>query len=425
MKKILIIEDNPSFRLFLNESLKDTYIIDEASSINEVNNMDIKQYSLILLDNRLPDGMGIDLIEHLKVLSNRTEIIMLTAYGDIPTAIEAVKKGALDFWTKPIDYDVLVDRITHLMSSANSGSLKKEIIGESTFTDNLKNDLSRIASTDVSILITGESGVGKDLIADIIHRYSVRKDNNFMIIDCNMIDENLFESELFGCVKGAYSGASRNRDGKVSLANKGTLYFDSIDALNIHMQGKLLRFLETGEFYPLGASKTKRVDTRIISSSRIDLKGMVNRGLFRKDLLYRINIYPINIIPLRKRVDDIKPIADYILEKNNRVYDTHIEFDESDYNILINYEWPGNIREMENVIERICVENDKNNLMTLSVNSEKQGLKEKIKSITAESEEKEILSALKRTSGNKTEAAKLLMISYRNLLDKIKEYHIE
>lgn len=423
MKKIALVEDNPSFRLFLRESLNDKYSIIEMSNIKQLRESSLDDVVLIIMDNRLPDGNGIDYIDEL-MRENNVNIVMLTAYGDIPTAIEAVKKGAMDFWTKPIDYDTLRSKVDSIMNVMNEQIGDNAIIGCSDFAKELRSTVARISSVDVNILITGESGTGKDYIARLIHSKSLRASAQFVVIDCNILNNELFESELFGNCRGAFSGADRSRKGKIDIAHKGTLYFDSIDSLSMRQQGKLLRFIESGEFFPLGSSKPCNADVRIIASSAIDLEKAVVKGLFRKDLLFRINIYPLKLISLKERMEDIPLFLESIMRAHEEKYGKVIQFSENEMNVLKSYEWPGNIRQMENIIERLYLEKDKSIIADLQ-GIDDMGLKEKLRVVTKEKEKSEICIALQKSSGNKAEAARILKISYRNLLEKIKEYDIE
>ena len=426
MKKILIVEDNPSFRLFLKESLNEFASIKEASNLNEgMKCVEAENFDLIILDNKLPDGSGIDYVSDIIKISTEQKIVILTAYADIPLAIKAIKSGAIDFWTKPIDYDELRKRVKRILeSSILETELTAMIVGDSDYIRDLRKTIKHIASTDINVVITGESGTGKDFIAKTIHRLSMRNAMKFTIIDCNAINNTLFESELFGSLKGAYSGADETRKGKLEIADKGTVYFDNIDSLNIQMQGKLIRFIESGEFYSLGASKPKRVDVRIIASACNDLESLCKQGKFRNDLFFRLNVYPVKLLPLRERMNDIHSLIDEIYRLKSSMLNRDFNISRDMYEKMEQYNWPGNIREMGNLIERVIVNQDKMIIDALPIFKDERGLKEKVKVVTKEMEIDEIKSALIKTAGNKSKAAKILKISYRNLLDKIKEYGI-
>ncbi len=333
-------------------------------------------------------------------------------------------KGAIDFLQKPIDYNELINRLLRITGTENTESVN-DILGDSPLTEMLRKQIKNIAGSDVTVLIHGQSGTGKELAADIIHRMSGRNAGRMIVADFSRIKPEFIESELFGYVKGAYSGADKSQKGKLYEADHGTIFLDNIDEADTRVQGKLLRFIETGTFYPLGSSKQEKVDVRIIVSAKTDLKKMVDDGLFRKDLYFRINVYPLELHPLSERVGDIEPIISRKLEELNRKYSKNMQMpDKKTLKMMKDYRWPGNIRELLNYIERSFAEG-KYNLITLEYRNEGIGLKEKLRGIKANAEKKEIINALNLCNGKKTLAAKMLKISYRSLLDKIREYGIE
>lgn len=425
MKKLLIVEDNPSFRLFLNESLNSHYEITEAVNTAEARqSIQEKHFDLYLLDLNLPDGKGTDLLDIIKVKDPEAKAVILTAYGDIPIAIEAIRKGAVDFLQKPIDYNDLISRLLRITGTDNKESVNN-ILGDSPLTEMLRRQIKNIAGSDVTVLIYGQSGTGKELAADIIHRMSGRNTGKMIVADFSRIKPEFIESELFGYVKGAYSGADKSQKGKLSEADHGTIFLDNIDEADTRVQGKLLRFIETGTFYPLGSSKQEKVDVRIIVSAKTDLKKMVDDGIFRRDLYFRINVYPLELHPLNERVMDIEPIAAGKLNELNRKYNKKMPMpDINMLSMMKEYRWPGNIRELLNYIERSFTEG-KYDSISMEKENEGIGLKEKLRHIKANAEKKEIINALKSCSGNKTRAAKMLKISYRSLLEKIREYELD
>ncbi len=424
---ILLVEDNASFRLFVKEALKNLANIFEAANINYAKKIiNEKQFDIVLLDINLPDGKGIDIIEYIKEhQEENVNIIILTAYGDIPLAIESIKKGALDFWQKPIEYKEIIDKVSRLLNNKSEDyRIEEIIIGESENVKQIRKQVLEIARTDVNVLITGPIGSGKELIANAIHKFSGRT-GNFSIIDFSLIKEDLFETELFGNVKGAFSGAFESKIGKIEYGDDGTLFFDNLQELNIQLQGKLLRFVDSKRFYPVGSNKEKHVNVRIITSLQNNITKLLEESVFRKDLFFRLNVYPINILPLKERSDDIVPLAKHFINVFQKEHKKEINLNDDFYNALLYYDWPGNIRELMNVLERIVITENTSIINEFIKNKTSEGLKEKIKALKIDFEKKEIVNTLKITNGNKTEAAKILKISYKHLLEKIKEYKIE
>lgn len=425
MKNIFIVEDNPSFRLFLSESLSDYFNISQFSNIKDASSaIGSMQYALYILDLKLPDGNGLDLIDRIINEDRNAKIVILTAFGDIPTAIEAIRRGAADFIQKPVDYEELLSRMLRLTGNADEDSLNR-IIGGSKAADDIRRRITSLSGSDVTVFLYGESGTGKELIANVIHSTSGRSSGKMVIADFSRIKTEFLESELFGYVKGAYSGADKSQKGKLTAADKGTIFLDNIDEADKRVQGKLLRFIETGTFYPLGSSRQEKVNARLIVSSKTDLSEAVANGDFRKDLYFRINVYPLRIPPLRERIEDIIPImereSERIAEKSSL---KQIMPDDTVLKMMLSYSWPGNVRELINYIERSIAQGHYGKITDVYTEAG-LGLKEKLKNVRSETERKEIINALALSGGNKSEAARVLKISYRNLLDKIKEYGIE
>ncbi|MFO8062735.1 MAG: sigma-54 dependent transcriptional regulator [bacterium] len=417
---ILLVEDNISFRLFLRESLSEFADITEAGTIKEAESaLRRSDHDIVILDIKLPDGSGMELIATAGKLHPRSRIIMLTGHGDIPTAIDAVKRGASDFWTKPIEYTELVRKIQRIIHGLQRrGGIDDIIAGNSENMSKVRVQIKDTADTDVNVMIRGEAGTGRELTAKTIHSLSSR--DKFTIIDFSTLTESLFESELFGCVKGAYSGADRPRKGRIEAAEGGTVLLTGLESINLEKQAKILRFIDRKEIMPVGSGKTKLIDVRIISSLSDNIAGLLESNQFRKDLYYRLNVYPIFIEPLRERREDIVPIARNILNKLNASLPGSL------LEKLKYYDWPGNVREMENLLKRYALTGDAGIIESLQDrNTGSSGLKEKVSMIKSRTEKEEIIKTLKITDGNKTKAAKILKISYRSLLDKIKEYNIE
>jgi len=317
-------------------------------------------YDLILLDIRLPNIGGIEILKRLKIDNNiHAKIIMITAYGTIPLTVEAMRLGAFNFLTKPFDSNELKRAVKEALGQKKTRYSEEPLsmfIGNSDYMLELKDTIKRLAKTDSTILITGESGTGKELVAHTIHALSKRFSKPFVPVDCSSLAENLIESELFGHVKGAFSGAYEGRDGRFQMADKGTLFLDEISNIGLNTQAKLLRVLQEREIYKVGSSIPEKIDVRLISATNKDLREEIKKGSFRDDLFYRISVVPIHIKPLREHRNDIIPIALHYLAIYKEKYNSPVRsLSEEAKKSLISYTWPGNIRELKNTMERLCV----------------------------------------------------------------------
>ncbi|WP_461829537.1 sigma-54-dependent transcriptional regulator [Aquifex sp.] len=359
---ILLVEDDKNLRYLIKKKLEEKkYIVDEASQGEEaVKKLREKCYDVVLLDIRLPDMDGLEIVKEFS--QTEPKFIIITGYGDIRTAITAVKYGAYDFIQKPFNFDLLEVSIEKALKekkleeenkALKSFLFKKE---ESYFleTKNPKfkevlETAKRVASTDLPVLIRGETGVGKEVLARYIHSISDRKDKPFVVVDCTTIPEHLFESELFGYEKGAFTGATQRKIGLVELANKGTLFLDEIGDMPVSVQSKLLRFVETKRFRRVGGLKDVEVDVRIISATNKNLEQLIIEGKFREDLYYRINTVELEIPPLRERKEDIPLLVEFFLKRFGK------KISKQALNELINYSWEGNVRELKNIIERAAI----------------------------------------------------------------------
>lgn len=375
MLSILIIDDEKNVRNFLVELLKEDYITYTASNYEESIQI-IRNYSpdIILLDIIMPEINGIEILKKIKFLYPNQLIIMITGAGTIETAISSIKEGAFDYLTKPFDINEIrrcISKVQHTLELENEIKLlKKEIetiypshkiIGESESLKDIFRLIEKIAHTSAIVLIEGETGVGKELIARRIHHVSNRKNKPFITVDCGVIPENLFESELFGYEKGAFTGAVGRKPGRVEMADGGTLFIDEIGNLKLDLQTKLLRLIQEKEFVRLGGTKTIRTDIRLIAATNKKLETLIKNNQFREDLYYRLNVININVLPLRERKEDIPLLINYFLNyfclENKKPIFT---FSNKLINELKNYSWPGNIRELKNFIERIVVLSNKN-----------------------------------------------------------------
>jgi DNA-binding NtrC family response regulator len=445
MEKILIVEDDKNSAKILNQFLeKKGYNVDVCNDLNSVNNLDLNDYSIVLLDMILPDGKGTEKIKEYISLNPYLKVIIMTGYGDVQDAVYSMKSGAFDFIKKPID----LKRLMFLIEKAfEEIDLEKEneklkyivqetikedfVIGQSEIMKNIIYIVNKVIETDANILITGETGVGKEVFTRYIQRFSKRKDNPFIIVNCAAIPKDLVESELFGYEKGAFTGADKAKPGKFELADKGTIFLDEVGELPLEIQSKLLRVLESGTIERVGGTKEINVDVRVIAATNRNLEEEVKKGNFRMDLFYRLNVININIPPIRERKEDIPIFIEFFNKRYSAKYNKpKINFSKDAYDILISYDWPGNIREIRNFVERLFIIFDTKNSIKksdieflLNMKNDKTIETDNFSNMTLEEMEKElILKTLEKYSGNKTKTAKALGISLRTLQYKLKKY---
>ncbi len=372
---ILLVDDEDTIRLFLEKTLREEgYEALTAATGTEALELTRSELpDLVLLDLKLPDMSGLDVLKQIKEEVPEVCVIMLTAFGDIETAVTAMKKGAFDFVSKPVNLEELLITIG---KGLDSRKLTRELFelrrrlkldvgedyvpGESPQMKEIYGIVKRIAQSDTTtILIQGESGTGKEMIATMIHRYSSRRDQPFLEINCASLPEELLESELFGHERGAFTDAKSQKVGLLELANKGTLFLDEIGEMSLTIQVKLLRVLERMTFRRVGGTKDIKVSVRIISATNSDLEGGVKKKAFREDLYYRLKVVPIFIPPLRERKEDIYLLIRHLLNHFNKQFNKSFqEIDDAAYDVILNYPWPGNIRELKNMVERVVLLED-------------------------------------------------------------------
>jgi len=441
--RILIVDDEEPQRDMLAGFLKkEGYAVETAESGKIALELaDQKHFELALVDLKMPEMDGIELLEKLKVQNPEIQVIMMTAFGTVETAVEAMKKGAYHYIGKPINLDELKLDIKKALNNqrilVENRYLKEEleqqykglkIIGESKAIKEVLSTVARVAPTDSTILIMGESGTGKELVARAIHALSQRKDEKFIPVSCAALPETLLESELFGYEKGAFTGAVKKKEGRFELADRGTLFLDEIGDIPLETQVKLLRVIESQKFERLGGKDTITVNVRIISATNQDLEKKTKEKTFREDLYYRLNVISIFIPPLRERKADMIPLVDYFIEKSNRKCGREIKgITPRAKEILLSYDWPGNVRELENIIERGVVLSrgealDQEDLSSLSFGRRKgMPLDLSLK----EMEKSHILNVLEKTDWNLGQTAEILGIHRNTLRLKMKEYGID
>jgi len=446
--KILIVDDEPLMQDFLLEALsRRKYQVDLADNgTTALHKIKAGKYDLIITDIRMPDVSGMEILKTAKGISPDMGVIMITAYGTIKNAVEAMKQGAYDYITKPFsvdeielvvdkffEYRRLVDENKYLRSELGRKYGVDNIIGKSPKMRKIFETIDMVAQSKATVLIQGPSGTGKELIARAIHFKSPRRNKPFIKTNCAALPEGLVESELFGHEKGAFTGAIKTTKGRFELANGGTLLLDEIGEMGPNLQAKLLRVLQEGEFEKVGSSETVKVDVRIIATTNKDLKKEVEKGNFREDLYYRLNVVPIYLPPLRERKEDIPLLVEHFLRKYSEENGKLIEGISRDaLQILIDYDWPGNVRELENVIERAVVMSKEKVLSPKHFSfgdfeavPQPQRL-DLTKNKTLKDLEREfILKTLAEQGGNRSKTAEILGISVRTLRNKLKEYKKE
>jgi two-component system response regulator AtoC len=450
MNKILIVDDEINMRLVLSAMLKkEGYEVASASDGQEaLQILKSGKIAAVVTDLKMPNIDGMELLNHITLQYPAIPVIMITAHGTVATAVEALKKGALDYITKPFELDELKNVVSKAIKTRtlkeNELFLPPEeiertgIIGTSKRTLDIFEAIKRVAPTTTTILITGETGTGKELVADAIHYNSPRKKNPLIKINCAAIAETLMESELFGYEKGAYTGAVITKPGKFELAHKGTLFLDEVSDIPRDMQVKLLRVIQEQEFERVGGLRTIKVDVRIIAATNQNLLQQVQTGNFREDLYYRLNVFPIDVPPLRERKEDILPLVDYFVDKFSKKLDLAITIDSEVKEMLLRYEWPGNIRELENLIERMMLL-AQNNIITLQeipgefkaavakaiitqTDDSKKPFKDFMRNHMENVERQMIIKCLEGSGGNVTKAAKELGLSRKGLQLKMIKY---
>ncbi len=446
-KTILIVDDEASVRLSLEKALsKVGFLTKSAVSGNEaLHILEHKSVDLVLSDLKMPDGDGLELLREVKKSSPKTEVILLTGYGTIEKAVEAMKEGAYDFITKPfkkalilstveraIDHQNLASENRYLKAQLGKGKAYDTIIGRSQALNDVMSMVERVAPLTSTVLITGESGTGKELIARALHRKSHRVDHRFVPINCAAIPENLVESELFGHVKGSFTGAMRDKSGLFKVADGGTIFLDEIVSVPLNLQVKLLRAIEQKEILAVGSTGPEIVDVRIIAATNKNLGNEVDAGNFREDLYYRLNVVGIMIPPLKERVEDIPDlITHYINVYNVQLNKQVMGVDDNVLAFLMNYEWKGNVRELENSVERAMILCDADRLsishfphISSAKNSDKiwQG---DLKASVRQFEHDTIIRTLEMSEHDKPKAAKILGLSLSSLYRKMTELGID
>jgi len=431
---VLIVEDDDVQRSLLAEILKDHgfHPLTASTAEQAIKILEKENPHLVVTDVRLPGMDGITFLKKVKGMSSDVEVLVITAFSNVEDAVEAIKHGAFHYITKPFSPEVLIQllkKACQLVSLKRSSS--EEIVYRSHKMKEVLEKAKLFARTDAPVLILGESGVGKELIAKFIHRHSERC-GKFVSINCAALPEELFEAELFGYEKGAFTGATGPKPGLFEEADKGTLFLDEIAELPPRLQAKLLRVLQEKEVRRLGSNVTKKVDVKIIAATNRDLFNLVKEGKFREDLFYRLNVLVLNVPPLRERKEDILELCNYFLKKFSQKYGKDIKISPEAMKILTEYEFPGNIRELENLIHRLVITCDseikKEDLQDLKTEKKPaisfEDFSKPLPELLAEIEKEVIKKALEKTNYVQLRAAKLLGIDEKSLRYKRKKYNI-
>lgn len=438
--KILAIDDEKNIRrLIKNEfTLEGFEVITAKDGEQGLDLFDQEKFNLVLLDIKLPGMSGVEVLRKIKAKSAHAAVIMITGFGDIQSAVQCMKLGASDYVTKPFKLDQLIAMVARTIKTnaraidvlGHDGAATPDQGGfiqcPSSAMQPVYRLMHRIAHTDHPVLLQGETGVGKDVLAYQLHINSLRKDGPFVELDCGLLNQNLAESELYGHRKGAFSGATDSKPGLVELSDKGALFLDEIGNIDLELQKKFLRFLETKKFRRVGETKETKVDTRMIMATNMNLEEAVQKGKFRKDLFYRINDFMLVIPPLRQRPEDVICLTEYFLKKNTDE-SSAFKISSDAAAILQDYVWPGNIRELKSVIQKALLFADTSTIQSSDLPSHLIANRNELHTETislAEMEKQHIMTMLEKTGGNQTQAAKLLQINRKTLYKKIHKYKL-
>lgn len=442
LEKILVVDDEKLVRDFIIETLKrkDYEVLAVESGQKAIAALKSQQFDLIITDMKMPDLTGIDVLRKAKELSPSTAVVIITAYGSIENAVEAMHLGAFNYLIKPFTPDTiemvlekvkehlsLVAENTYLRQQVSGapGQNRSTVVANSSLMKKILDDIEQIAKSNANVLITGESGTGKEVIAHLIHHQSPRAARPFIKVNCAAIPESLVESELFGHEKGAFTGASELHRGRFELAHTGSLLLDEITEVPLSLQAKFLRAIQEHEFERIGGVKPIHVDVRLISTSNRDMKEAIENKKIREDLYYRLNVVPIHLPPLRNRIEDIIPLAECFITKFCQ--DNHkekIRLSEEAKRLLLNYSWPGNVRELANIIERTVVLNTRGVIQAddIYLHNDLPPSESQEGSTLQELEKKLIIETLQKMNNNRTKTAQSLGISIRTLRNKLQEY---
>jgi len=441
--RIFLVEDEESLRISLTDDLLDAGhdVRQFSDATSALESFATRPPDVIITDIRMPGLSGFELLREVRRIDPNVIVIVMTAHGSIESAVETMKLGAYDYLTKPFESDellLLMQRIQELVRLRASSRYWDErcrhrfglntFVGRSDTTHHLLQQIQTVADSASTVLIHGETGTGKELVANIIHFNSPRRSAPYITLSPAVLSREMFESELFGHDKGAFTGAVKEKRGRFELADGGTLYLDDVDDIPLDLQVKLLRVLEQRELERVGGSETIRVDVRLIASTKVDLRSKVDKGLFREDLFYRLNVFPIHLAPLRERIEDVRPLMDYWLGQFSHGRSFTVKSDV--YDILEKYHWRGNVRELKNLMERLSLTARDgvidSSLLPVEILSAPSAMESNVsiglEKLLADTEKRAILSVLEKCEGNKAQTARLLGIPASTLRTKMEKY---
>lgn len=426
MKSVLIVDDEIDMATALKETMKRFGFNPTVynNPIDALSKENIADYSLVITDMKMPKMTGIEFLQEIRKKGLFIPVIVITGYGTVESAVDAMKLGATDYIMKPVSFDALKRTVERILPADNS-----DLVAESSVMKNLMSIIREVAKSDITVLLAGESGTGKEIIARTIHKYSNRNIKPFVAVNCAAISESLLESELFGHERGSFTGAVERRLGKFELANEGTLLLDEISEMAFSLQAKLLRAIQEREIDRIGGKAPVKLDVRIIATTNKDLMTEVKKGTFREDLYYRLNVFPVRIPPLRERPEDILPLAEFFIHRLSQKMGKIFSISGELKGYMLNNEWAGNVRELENFMYRTAVISGTDNLMppadgiASAAGTEQAPYAAKVGRMK-DVERDLIIKTLRETGNNRTKAADVLGVSVRTIRNKLKDYNI-
>ena len=429
MSKLLLVEDDPALQFTIQTALEEKgYSVESVFTTGEaIERLASDAFPIVISDIYIDERTGLDVLDAAKRKDPRCAVILMTGRGTVETVMAATRGGAFDYIAKPFELDIMLDAVSRAEAVRNGGDdeaeeeelPETEMIGSAPAMVEIYKTVSRVAPTDATVVIEGETGTGKELVARMIHRFSRRASQPFVPVDCASIAPSLLESELFGAMRGAFTGADRDRQGVFEAAHRGTVLLDEIGDIELNFQLKLLRFLQEREIRPVGASRSKEVDVRVLAATNRDLQGLVDDGKFREDLWFRLNVVRIVMPPLRERRGDVPLLARFFVNKYNGRYNREIKLMDSGVKALQEHIWPGNVRQLQHVIERLVVLADRVDLSSVQEALTAMEARDRPIDTLADAEEDQIRRVLTATGGNKSKAAQILGIERKTLYRKL------